>query len=223
MKETKLVLLAALFCSPGMIHAVTVITSLPYTINKPGSYELQNNLTANGTDGIDVKASNVSINLAGYMITQGQAGAANGISVNSSSNVSIQNGTIIGFFTAVSVNRQISGAILENLRLLDSYDGVSGYLQNSVIENCFIVASGAGTGIGLSSGGNLLRGNQIVGFFYGVWEEPFGPYADTLTGNYEANCTVGLNVNSGSKYQDNVSTNCEISVFEGIAVGQDNG
>jgi hypothetical protein len=103
--------IAALLFIPTLIRAgdsvtkdsVTKIISLPYTISVSGKYEVTGDLTANGTDGIDVRASNVTLNLAGFSITQlGGAGTTTGVNDPSSSNVVVENGTISGFENGVS-------------------------------------------------------------------------------------------------------------------------
>jgi hypothetical protein len=63
-----IILAALLFITLNRAGAVTKITSLPFTITASGIYELTGNLTANGTNGIDVQASNVVINLGGFFI-----------------------------------------------------------------------------------------------------------------------------------------------------------
>ena len=68
-----MVTLAALLFTPALTRAATVITSLPYIITAPGQYELQNDLTANGTTGIAVLAANVVVNLNEHTLTQGRS------------------------------------------------------------------------------------------------------------------------------------------------------
>jgi hypothetical protein len=106
MKIIKLISFAALLVIPTVSRAgdsvtkdsVTKIISLPYTISAPGKYEVTADLTANGTDGIDVNASNVTLNLGGFSITQlGSAGTTTGVNDPSSDNVVVENGTISGF------------------------------------------------------------------------------------------------------------------------------
>ena len=106
MKIVKLLSFAALLVIPTLSRAgdsvaqdsVTKIISLPYTISAPGEYEVTGDLTVNGTDGIDVKASNVTLDLGGFSITQlGSAGATVGVNDSSSDNVVVENGTISGF------------------------------------------------------------------------------------------------------------------------------
>lgn len=226
MKKAKLILLIALLCAPAITRAVTVITSLPYTITTSGEYELKNNLTANGTNGIGVNASNVSINLAGYTITGVQTSGQTGISVfPNQNNVSIQNGTITGFLYGV-VFESGSGLELKNVQLFGiSATGV--YLagdNNCLIENCFILGTG-GADVGiyvLNSSNVLVKNNQLAEFSNGAGIAASGQSANTLIGNYEANCATGLLLDS-SKYQGNITTNCPTPVYGGTAVGQENG
>jgi hypothetical protein len=106
MKSIRLLSFAALMVIPTLSRAgdsvtkdsVTKIISLPYTISAPGEYEVTGDLTVNGTDGIDVKASNVTLDLGGFSITQlGSAGTTTGVNDSSSNNVVVENGTISGF------------------------------------------------------------------------------------------------------------------------------
>ena len=57
---------------------------------------------------------------------------------------------------------------------------------------------------------------------FGHSKNPYGQSANTLIGNYEANCATSLNLDS-SKYQGNITTNCPTPVTGGVAVGQENG
>jgi parallel beta-helix repeat protein len=226
MKITKLLLLVALLYAPVITRAVTFITSLPYTITTPGEYELKDNLTANGTSGIDINASNVSINLAGYTITGVQTSGQIGINVfQNNNNVSIQNGTITGFLYGVAFDSD-SGLVLKNVQLL----GISGtgvYVagaNSGFIENCLIVGmGGADIGIYVQTSSNILvKNNQVSEISSGAGIATDIQSTITLIGNYEANCAAGLNLFS-SKYQGNIITNCPTPVIGGVAVGQENG
>jgi nitrous oxidase accessory protein NosD len=225
MKKIKLILLAALICAPVISHAVTVINSLPYTINASGAYVLQSNLTANGTDGIDVKASNVSIDLAGFTLTQAQPGTGAAVNVFSGmSNVSVQNGTTTGFYSGVSFFSG-SGDTIANVQVLKfRLFGVFVQANDCLIENCSVVGPGnGGYGIYLYTCSAVgIRNNQISECSYGIFEGGVTT-PNALIGNYEATCTYGLNLSSGTKYQGNVTTNCTTPVTGGIAVGQENG
>jgi hypothetical protein len=106
MKSIKLLSFVALLVIPTVSPAgdlltrdsVTKIISLPYTISASGKYEVTADLTANGTDGIDINASNVTLDLGGFSITQlGSAATTTGVNDPSSNNVVVENGTISGF------------------------------------------------------------------------------------------------------------------------------
>jgi parallel beta-helix repeat protein len=225
MKKTELVLLAAFVCTPVISRAVTVINSLPYTINASGAYVLQNNLTANGTDGIVVNASNVSIDLAGFTLTQAQPGAGEGIEVSSGmSNVSVQNGSITDF-SAGFVVFSGSGDTITNVQVLQfALLGMLVEANDCLIENCMVVGSGnGGFGIYLNNCSAIgLRNNQISECSDGIFENEV-TVPNALIGNYEANCQYGLHLSSGTKYWGNITTNCTTPVTGGIAVGKENG
>lgn len=225
MQKTKLILLAALLCAPVITRAATVIGSLPYTISAPGTYVLSRNLTARSTDGIDVNASDVTIDLGGYTLNQRVPGNGSGIFVTSGmSNVSVQNGVINGFYNGVFFGTG-SGDTLINVELLTIGNvGVFVEANDCLIENCVIGgASGAGNGIYISNAGAVgVRNNQISGFTYGINEYSVTA-PNALIGNNETNCTYGLNLSSSSKYQGNLATECSTPVTGGIAVGQENG
>lgn len=77
-----------------------------YPITQPGSYKLSGNLIVSaGFDGIDVSASNVTIDLNGFSITSLQSGTTstgNGIRERGQlSNVRIHNGSLAGFNNGV--------------------------------------------------------------------------------------------------------------------------
>jgi hypothetical protein len=223
MKNTKLILLAALLCTPGIIHAVTVITSLPYSVTAPGSYELQKNLTANGTDGIDVNASNVTINLGGNTLSQSQAGTGNGILVSSGiSNVSVQNGTITGFFYGVRFEPG-SADTLTNVQVLSSSVGVLVTANDCLVESCNVIGTGNSFGIAIQQCSAVcVKDNQVSQQGYGIVESSVTT-PNAVIKNCEANCTYGLILSSTSKYQNNITINCTTPISGGIAVGDDNG
>jgi hypothetical protein len=81
----------------------TKITSLPYTIEKPGFYYLGGNLQlttfAHGA-GITVNCSHVTIDLMGFKLSHeninGYYFTGTGISLNGREDVEIRNGTLMG-------------------------------------------------------------------------------------------------------------------------------
>ena len=69
------------------------ISSLPYTIDSPGSYYLTEDLTASG-DGIIVTVDDVTIDLNGFSL---KGGTGDGIHLEECSNIEIRNGTVRNF------------------------------------------------------------------------------------------------------------------------------
>lgn len=76
----------------------TPISSLPYTIDLPGSYFLTGNLIgSSGSHGITITADDVTIDLNGFTVT-GVPGSLHGIrSSGSIANVSIRDGSVVGW------------------------------------------------------------------------------------------------------------------------------
>jgi hypothetical protein len=72
------------------------ISSLPFTIDTPGSYYLTGDLTSTG-HGIIVEADHVTIDLNGFSLIGSDSGIYSGIYMVERSNVEIRNGTVTGF------------------------------------------------------------------------------------------------------------------------------
>jgi hypothetical protein len=96
------------------VYAETVITAVPFTITKAGTYILGKSLrytVANGTSAITVNAPNVVLDLGGFTLS------GNGVTTNlqyaidseSLNNVTVQNGTITGFFTGGQFEERLTG------------------------------------------------------------------------------------------------------------------
>ena len=78
------------------------ISSLPFTINQPGSYYLTGNLefTAATGNAISISASNVTVDLNGFALSSTSAVTGSAIAVSSSTrNIAVRNGTITGTTT----------------------------------------------------------------------------------------------------------------------------
>jgi Periplasmic copper-binding protein (NosD) len=218
------ILWAMLFAPALSFAGATVITSLPYRITESGKYELNADLVANGTDGIEVKVSNVTLDLKGYTLTQSQPGfGGTGFGTLKGDNIVVENGTISGFGTGVLFNGN-SNAV-EHVRLVGNAAGVSLQGNNVIVQGCFIVGKGtAETSLGVIvsfGSGTEIKDNQISETVYGVFSSTNGACA--MIHNYIANSETGLIMSSSTKYQGNVTTNCKTPFKGGIAVGQENG
>jgi hypothetical protein len=171
----------ALVFSAALSSAQTVITSLPYTINTPGVYVLNQSLhyTSGSGNAITVTASNVTINLNGYGITNTSDQTktqARGISSNNVENLTVENGEIFGFFDGIILNGPNSGVsfnvghVLQGLRLAycTSVGIILANASNCVIQNCQLSSIGTtGGGVQVSGGAfgieivSLIGGNRV--------------------------------------------------------------
>jgi parallel beta-helix repeat protein len=224
--------LATLLFTPALSGGATVIGSVPYTITTPGQYVLQINLTTNGTDGIIVRAVMVAINLNGFTLTNTQAieNSNNSGILIERSNVTVQNGTIVGFSWGVLTNDS-SQDIIQNLQLINNRIGVTIYRggRGHLVQDCYIVGKGktstdAAEGIDIDGAASSVqvKNNQISDLYYA------GIHCDSQQGsaiihNYIANTNYGLLLGNSVYYQGNVVTNCTTPFQGGHAVGGENG
>ncbi len=217
--------LGALFLMPGLSVA-GVIGSLPYTITTSGNYELESNLTYAGqTNAIEVKADNVVINLNGFSIsTNGMA--AFGVYLAQHTNLTVLNGSILGFQAAIVLNGSQSRAL--NLQLANNVFGVQVFAKDCTVQDCFIIGTGpekTGNGIELlkSASGVLVKGNHVSEFTAALLSSVGSGSASAFIGNYVANSSYGLALSSNDFYQGNVVTNCTVPFTGGNAIGTENG
>ena len=74
------------------------ISSVPYTIDTPGSYYLTGNLVADvNVNGITIDADSVTLDLMGFSLIGPESASGYGIYINDRDNIEIRNGTIAGF------------------------------------------------------------------------------------------------------------------------------
>jgi parallel beta-helix repeat protein len=129
--------------------AVKAAGGYPFKITggtNSGSYRLTGNLTAPlGTDGIDVTAPIVTIDLNGFSIS------GNGsVGINAAvGDVTVENGTITGFATGVNLGKF---GIVRNVHADANGSGIS-VGDNSVVEDCTANNSTATTGAAISCTG----------------------------------------------------------------------
>jgi parallel beta-helix repeat protein len=138
------------------IEPRTPISSIPFTINQPGSYYLATNLTGtSGQNGITIAAHNVTIDLGGFELA-GIPGAVSGVVLSGvRTNLSVRNGTIRAW-PVFGINFATGHAgEFENLRLLHNNSAGLSAGEGSRIKNCTAQANG-GFGI-LAVGGTTLE------------------------------------------------------------------
>src|SRR5438132_10326503 len=82
-------------------HAATQISSCPYTITAPGTYQVTQDLICPGGTAITINASKVALHLNGHTLSGN--GTGDGVYVQGQSNVSIDNGTVQSFYYVVEL------------------------------------------------------------------------------------------------------------------------
>jgi len=216
------------------LGACTIITpSATTTISSPGFYCLDANssLDLASETAITINASNVVLDLNGYTMTNTNgANTALAIGTTSSpSNVTINNGKIIGYrdgigfksgakYTIDSINIDVVGkgidiradnTIIRNSFIKGDYRGIIICKGYSCILNNEIVSNGGGIDSCIDSVRMIIDGNKITtpaanggnGIF-------LGELNNLVVNNRFVNWTVGIQGDVGSsKYMDNLFIN----------------
>jgi hypothetical protein len=111
---------------PMALGAPTELTACG-TIGTAGSYVLANNLLSTSGDCVVIIADFVSLDLAGFVISQQvrrEGVAGRGVVGGSGRRgIAVSNGTITGFLTAVVLDGE--AGVIENLRIVDNREGLS--------------------------------------------------------------------------------------------------
>ena len=214
-------LAAAFLCvGSGFSQIITSIDDLTstLTISSSGYYLVTNNLTYSANSigsltAIIITASDVTLDLGGYCIScSGSYSADAGcISVNSASNVTVQNGSINGFGFGVDLYNAANslGNIVQNLRMANVVQGVYSaqgsclVIRNNEIYNS-VGASDGGIGIEIEAVGNVVRGNYVSGFDVGIASSGGNYFLE----NTICNCSNGLDMASGDQYRFNTTLSC---------------
>ena len=130
-----------------------------FRISQPGAYYLTGNITGvTALKGIEIAASNVTIDLNGFLL-MGVGGTLDGISASGTrTNITIRNGAISGFGQDgidLFADGLCTGALLENLHVSNNtLDGITTGVA-TVVRNCTANGNGA-------SGFNPLGASLVV-------------------------------------------------------------
>ena len=177
---TILVLFQTFTLARAEVTICTEINAVPFTITAPGKYCLKGNLV-NTTDpapdflagAIEIEADDVTVDLNGFSLVNDIAGPANrmnGITAFHRKNVTVRNGHVEGFSTAVLLGGLLAErSTIENIRASNSnYRGMFVVGSDSVIRNNHVTNAGPGdmdsesTGITLVFGENsVIEGNVV--------------------------------------------------------------
>ena len=161
----------------------------PITICASGSYKLTSDLTVPAnTDGIDINAGDVTIDLNGFAIrgaldlyglrdTLSCSGSSSGYGIESNSaNITVRGGTVRGF-AAFGIYLGGSGYIVDQVNLSENGSGLN--VGGGVVTKCTASKNGYGfSGTNTQLKGNTASSNQFDGF--DVW---FGTATDNVSSN----------------------------------------
>ena len=142
--------------TPGNAYAA-------FIINKPGSYYLTGNFTVTGTVGIEVQASDVTIDLNGFTISAGASGSGSAVRCSSDGqevwkNFAIRNGNLVGAFTDAALDVDAPQSAIENINVRGSADYGLAVGPASTIRECFIDSCR----IGLSASIGTIVENCVI-------------------------------------------------------------
>ncbi len=187
----------------------TPVSACGTVLSTPGSYHLTGNLGPCPGHGVEITATNVTLDLRGFGITGASSPSScnldvpqHGIMISNGTGVHVTNGTVKNFVDGVvAANARVSA-----MTVLDScVFGISMFFNGGIAEDNTVMRSGS-DGIVLSqTSGSMVRGNEIIASHrYGVI------LPDTANGN-----TI----------RDNVFTANGVAAGEGgaILVGFGNG
>jgi parallel beta-helix repeat protein len=135
--------------SLSQIEPRTLIATLPATLAAPGSYCLVTNLTgAAGSHGIIIAADNITLDLNGFTLL-GATESLNGIHLQGPRhNITIQNGTVANWETAVEGNEGSQSRIHQLQTIRNRQSGIVAGAA-SILRQCLVASNGA---FGLSIG-----------------------------------------------------------------------
>ena len=186
-----MVMVAAVNFPAEAMADCSTIDIVPVTIDTPGHYCLNGNLTFSNARGtaITINSDDVTLDLQGFELRGPHYGgvgtipSSQAILTNNVGNVTLRNGRISGFGTGVSLASSLplkSGNLVENLHIDgNASNGIGVTTAGTIIRNNRITnlngslqtGTSSGTVTGIYSGnlwglgfGNQIVGNSITGF-----------------------------------------------------------
>jgi hypothetical protein len=194
-------LAAGLFLTAVTGLAQTTITTLPFGISAPGVYVLGSNLSnPNPGAAITIAASDVTVDLGDFYLF-GSGPNSIGIVATDQVNITIKNGGIVGFGTAVLLQGSTNyGHHVEDLNISGCLNGVWLVLGNQSIVARNQISNGTGTAIYAHGFGDRIENNDISGYRIGI--RSFG--GNYIQANFLNYCTTALWLGGDDRRKDNV-------------------
>jgi hypothetical protein len=228
----------------------TAITSVPYTITLPGIYCLTQDISTAMTFGvaIDIQANGVVLDLNGHKLGglgAGPATLATGIAALKRQNVTIRNGTIRGFKSAIDLYDHFpwdasQGHLIERVRVdQNTLRGILVVGRGIIVRDNQVVATGGstaygahvnGSGIETVGYGNRIINNDIVsvikkgtGTAWGIGASHVDSADILIVGNRISGTDIGIDYNDAhGKYRDNLTSGVSVRFIGGTNAGNNN-
>ena len=203
------------------------------TINAPGVYVLQRNISVASGDGILITATGVTLDLNGRTVSTATPGTGRGIAVTGAKGVVVKNGKI-GPFAMNVFGDTIENCTFDSLQIVgNGLPPMGGPVEMgfalvaaraTIVSNNTITSCNLGLIIrGGASGGNRVFNNSIVGSVTAAnnllglcWNPlagdtsttpPAGPVGDLAYNNHISQYMTGMSASAGSRnivFRENV-------------------
>lgn len=190
----------------------TPVNALPFTISKSGSYYLTSDLKVAKQGGVIVKTDNVTLDLNGFSII-GDGSKVNGISLDGTHNVTVQNGTIRGFGAAGIFATSGDGHRILQIRAINNGSGgIFAFTSGTLISECMAWGNNS---VGIAAGGNSIvrssisRNNQGNGISAETGSTVIGNSVYGNKGEY------GISAGGSTVKENNVNDNADTGIFSG--------
>lgn len=212
-------------------YGQTVITSVPYAINNPGIYVLNTDLAYAGSGtAIAINSHDVTLDFQGHLLystsTTGTPAIGVGFSANEQ-NVTIKNGTLSAFNTAINIPGGI-GQVVEGMRI-ESYfpfgqsgpsgpngiiimDGSGCLIDNNYLYTCWIAINDSNSSDQISR--NRIFNCSQLGIL--VAGDSY------LEGNFVSHCQGGISCTGGAKLRFNTTEDCTYPFTGGTLITDGN-
>ena len=219
--------LAALLLLPFSAQAVDGVIEInqarvvaaggfPFVISQSGSYRLTGNLTvsATGSDGIEIAADNVTIDLNGFTITGPSEGSGRGIFSSDHTNVEIKNGTIRDFgYSGLYASRLASGYHrVINVRAVGNRYGIAVEGNAHLVRDC-TASRNSSVGIYSGDGASIINNTSFDNGHSGI---SVGDGSTVTNNTSMRNAINGIKTGDGSTITNNTVA---YNVRSGISAG----
>lgn len=222
----------------------TALTAMPVTINKRGVYCLKADFTTKLVDGqiaVSIKADNVVLDLNGHTLENATTARAFGIEASSRRNVTVKNGTIRGFYFAVSLGIEADSTVdasqghrVEGIHADRNLNGIAVAGRGNLVRGNLVTATGpdgwGSVGILVLGVGNRVVDNDVIGVAGemggGILFSASSPDEQDwgiALGNRVTDAVFGLSfLSANTKYRDNITTGVTYPYQGGVDAGNNN-